>query len=59
MSNMRIKDCVCNECAHRMGYVPRKSVVCVWLGKCDWCEEMRSLTSLYNDWEKKVERDDK
>lgn len=53
MPDARIKDCVCRECAERMGYEPSKSVVGVWMGDCEFCGECKPLTSLSHDWRKK------
>ena len=52
---MSMKDSVCRECAESMGYAPLNKVVGVWRGECDFCGKVKSLTSLQNDWVKKLE----
>lgn len=46
----RIKDSVCDECAQRMGWKPKRKVVGRWVGECDFCGERKPLTSLHHDW---------
>lgn len=53
MTKKKHKDAVCWKCAVDMGYYPVKKVVIVKQGKCDFCGNKKSLTSLSNDWFKK------
>lgn len=54
---MNNKDSVCRECAERMGYEPRKKIVGVWSGECEFCGKVAALTSLAHDWKKKVKEE--
>lgn len=53
------RDAVCRHCAINMGYEPRKEIVGVWTGKCDFCGAERPLTSLSHDWKRKGAKDGK
>ena len=50
LPDARIKDCVCAECAIRMGWTPKDKMVGVWQGKCEFCGRNKPLTSLHHDW---------